>query len=47
LVYFTAIWFILWPFVFYGHLVYLSRFGMLYLGRSGNPIPRIIFSAFW
>jgi hypothetical protein len=38
LVYFVAIWYILWPFaIFYGHLVYFviiwymfSHFGMLY-----------------
>jgi hypothetical protein len=30
LVYFTAIWNILWPFgIFYGYLVYFSRVGML------------------
>jgi hypothetical protein len=23
--------------IFYGHLVYLSRFGMLYQDKSGNP----------
>jgi hypothetical protein len=38
LAYFTAIWYILWPFgIFYGHLVYFSRFGMLYKEKSGNP----------
>jgi hypothetical protein len=30
LVYFTDIRYILWPFgIFYGYLVYISRFGML------------------
>jgi hypothetical protein len=30
LVYFMAIWYILWLFgIFYGYLVYFSRFGML------------------
>jgi hypothetical protein len=29
---------ILWPFgIFYGYLVYCSRFGMLYQEKSGNP----------
>jgi hypothetical protein len=38
-VYFTASWYILWPFdTLGGHLVYFSRFGMLYLGKSGNPV---------
>jgi hypothetical protein len=38
LVYFTAIWYILWPFgIFYCYLVYLSRFGMLREDKSGNP----------
>jgi hypothetical protein len=33
-----AIWYILWPFgIFYGYLVYFSRFGMLYQEKSGNP----------
>jgi hypothetical protein len=37
LVYFMAIWYILWPFgIFYGPLVY---FGTLHLDRSGNPDP--------
>jgi hypothetical protein len=36
--YITAIWYILWPFgVFYGFLVYLYCFGMLYQDKSGNP----------
>jgi hypothetical protein len=39
LVYFTAIWYILWPFgIIYGNLVYFSRFGMLYKEKSGNPV---------
>jgi hypothetical protein len=38
LVYFMAIWSILWPFgIFYGYLAYFSRFGMLYQEKSGNP----------
>jgi hypothetical protein len=49
LVYFMAIWSILWPFgLFCSHLVYFvaiwfiswllfSRFGMLYQNKSGNP----------
>jgi hypothetical protein len=38
LVYFIAIWYILFPFVlFYEHLVDFSRFGMLYQEKSGNP----------
>jgi hypothetical protein len=36
--YFTAIWYILWPF---GNVVviwlYFSRFGILCLEKSGNP----------
>jgi hypothetical protein len=33
-----AIWSILPPFdKFYGHLVYFSRFGMLYQEKAGNP----------
>jgi hypothetical protein len=36
--YFTAIWDILLPFgIFYGYLIYFSRFGMLYQEKSGNP----------
>jgi hypothetical protein len=35
----TAIWYILWSFgIFYGHLVYFSRFGMLYEEKSGNTV---------
>jgi hypothetical protein len=38
LVYFMAGWYILWPFgIFYGYLVYLTRFGMLHHEKSGNP----------
>jgi hypothetical protein len=37
LVYFTAIWSILWPFfIFCGYLVYFSHFGMLHQEKSGN-----------
>jgi hypothetical protein len=32
---FRPIVFVLWP--FWGHLVYFSRFGMLYGEKSGNP----------
>jgi hypothetical protein len=36
--YFTAFWYILWSFgIFYENLVHFLRFGMLYLGKSGNP----------
>jgi hypothetical protein len=47
LVYFTAIWNMLWQFgIFCGHsaifitpiLVYFSRFGMLCQEKSGNPV---------
>jgi hypothetical protein len=46
LVYFMPIWSVLRPFsiscghfgLFYGHLVHLSRFGMLYQEKSGNPV---------
>jgi hypothetical protein len=38
LVYFSAIWYILWPFgIFYGYLVYFLRFGLLHQEKSGNP----------
>jgi hypothetical protein len=38
LVYLQAIWYYLWPFgIFYGHLVYFSRFGILHQEKSGNP----------
>jgi hypothetical protein len=38
-VFFTALWYILWPFrIIYGHLVYyFSRSGMLYQEKSGSP----------
>jgi hypothetical protein len=48
LVYFTAIGNILWPFgicillpfgISCCHLVYFSRFGILYHEKSGNPVP--------
>jgi hypothetical protein len=43
LVYFTAIWDILWPLViFYGFLVYFSRSGMLHQEKSGNPVLEYI-----
>jgi hypothetical protein len=35
---FTANNYILWPFgIVCGHLVYFSRFGMLYQQKSGSP----------
>jgi hypothetical protein len=38
LVYFTAIWYILWPFgIFYEFWYIFSPFGMLYQEKSGNP----------
>jgi hypothetical protein len=38
IVYFMDTWSILRSFdVFYGHLVYFSRFGILYQEKSGNP----------
>jgi hypothetical protein len=38
LVNFIAIWSFKWPFgIFYGHLVYFSRFGKLQQEKSGNP----------
>jgi hypothetical protein len=41
LVYFTAIWYTLWPFgKFFGYLVYFSLFGKLDEDKSGNPEPR-------
>jgi hypothetical protein len=37
-VYLLAIWYIVLPIgTFFGHLVYFSRFGMLYREKSGNP----------
>jgi hypothetical protein len=37
-VYFTAIWYMLWPFgIFYDYLVYFSSLGILYQEKSGNP----------
>jgi hypothetical protein len=34
----VAIWYILWPFgIFYGYLVYFSRFGMLYPEKYVTP----------
>jgi hypothetical protein len=37
----VAISYILWPFgVFYGYLVYSTRFGVLYQEKSGNPAAR-------
>jgi hypothetical protein len=38
LVYFKAIWYILWPFgICNGYLVHFSCLGMLYQEKSGNP----------
>jgi ABC-type spermidine/putrescine transport system permease subunit II len=40
LVYFTAIWYVLWPFrIVYGHLVYFSPFWYVCCtkGKPGNP----------
>jgi hypothetical protein len=44
LVFFSAIWYILRSlgigrYIYYGYLVYFSRFGMLYKEKSGNPGP--------
>jgi hypothetical protein len=40
LVYFTAIWYMLWTLVmFCGNLVYFSNFGTLYQEKSGDPAP--------
>jgi hypothetical protein len=49
LVYFTAIWYIVWPFgILCGHLVNFTviwyifpHFGMLCHEKSGNPVLRI------
>jgi hypothetical protein len=39
LVYFMVIWYIIEPFgKVWGHFVYLSRFGMFYQEKSGNPV---------
>jgi hypothetical protein len=39
LVYFTTIWYALWPFgIFCGYFgIYFSSFGMLFQDKSGNP----------
>jgi hypothetical protein len=40
LVHFTDFWYILWTFgIFCGNMVYFSSFGILYLEKSGNPVP--------
>jgi hypothetical protein len=37
-----AIWHILLPSgMLYGHLVYFSRFGILYREKSGSPVPML------
>jgi hypothetical protein len=39
LVYFMAIWYILWPFGIFMFIWYqFSRFGILYQEKSGNPV---------
>jgi hypothetical protein len=39
-VYFTDIWYILWPFgIFYGCLVYFSRFGMFFVANTFQIQP--------
>jgi hypothetical protein len=48
LVYYSAIWYILWPSGIYcGHLVYFMvicfhRFGLLYQEKSGNPARKTV-----
>jgi hypothetical protein len=38
---FPAIWFILWHFgILCVHLVYFSRFGILYQDKSGSPVEQ-------
>jgi hypothetical protein len=40
--YFMTIWSILRPLeIFYGHLVYFPRFGILYQEKSGNPAAHL------
>jgi hypothetical protein len=47
LVYFTAIWYILWPLgTFHGYLIHFFRFGMLYQEKSGNPTCVSLFCKF-
>jgi hypothetical protein len=49
-VYFMTIWSIVGPLgiffrpfvIFYGHLAYFSRFGMLYEEKSGNPGTHVL-----
>jgi hypothetical protein len=42
LVYFTSIWYNLWPFgIICGHLVYFSRFGVFGPRKSGNPVDEV------
>jgi hypothetical protein len=44
LVYFTAIWYILWSFsIFYGFGYIFYPFGMLYQEKSGNPVSVHVF----
>jgi hypothetical protein len=39
LMYFTAIWYTLWPFsIFYGYLIYFSRLGILSQEKYGNAV---------
>jgi hypothetical protein len=39
LVYFMAVWYILWPFGIFMVIWYIfSRFGMFYQEQSGNPV---------
>jgi hypothetical protein len=43
LVYFTAIWYILWTCgIFYGYLVHFPRFGMLRHKKSGSPAMKFV-----
>jgi hypothetical protein len=42
--YFTAIWYILWPFgIVCGHLVYFSRFGTLRPRKIWQPCPNLTY----
>jgi hypothetical protein len=44
MVYFTAIWYILWPFGTFCDIldIFFPRFGMLYQEKSGSPVRKML-----